>query len=125
MAKFDMLGITTANMAESFRFYALLGWDTSSLNPEDDYQEIKLESGFRVSWNAIEMVKQIDAEWVAPIGHRTGMAFLCDSREDVDATYQRVIDAGFASKAEPWDAFWDQRYAQVIDPDGNVVDLFF
>ena len=24
----------------------------------------------------------------------------------------------------PWDAFWGQRYAQVKDPDGNVVDLF-
>jgi hypothetical protein len=25
---------------------------------------------------------------------------------------------------EPWDAFCGQRYAEVEDPDGNVVDLF-
>ena len=25
---------------------------------------------------------------------------------------------------EPWDAFWGQRYATVLDPDGNSVDLF-
>jgi uncharacterized glyoxalase superfamily protein PhnB len=36
----------------------------------------------------------------------------------------RVTQAGFRSKKEPWDAFWGQRYAQVIDPDDNVVDLF-
>jgi uncharacterized glyoxalase superfamily protein PhnB len=24
----------------------------------------------------------------------------------------------------PWDAFWGQRYATVLDPDGNSVDLF-
>jgi catechol 2,3-dioxygenase-like lactoylglutathione lyase family enzyme len=25
---------------------------------------------------------------------------------------------------EAWEAFWGQRYAQVKDPDGNLVDLF-
>ncbi len=25
---------------------------------------------------------------------------------------------------KPWDAFWGQRYASVLDPDGNAVDLF-
>ena len=35
-----------------------------------------------------------------------------------------MTDAGHASKTAPRDAFWGQRYAQVIDPDGNVVDLF-
>jgi uncharacterized glyoxalase superfamily protein PhnB len=24
----------------------------------------------------------------------------------------------------PFDAFWGQRYATVLDPDGNTVDLF-
>jgi uncharacterized glyoxalase superfamily protein PhnB len=35
-----------------------------------------------------------------------------------------VVAAGFRSKKDPWDAFWGQRYAQVIDPDDNAVDLF-
>lgn len=33
------------------------------------------------------------------------------------------IDHGLGHKA-PWDAFWGQRYAVVVDPDGNLVDLF-
>jgi uncharacterized glyoxalase superfamily protein PhnB len=69
-------------------------------------------------------MKEIEGEWTEPVGHRTGMAFLCDSPADVDAMYQAVGEAGFAQKREPWDAFWGQRYAQVVDPDGNVVDLF-
>ena len=28
------------------------------------------------------------------------------------------------SHLEPMDAFWGQRYATVLDPDGNSVDLF-
>jgi uncharacterized glyoxalase superfamily protein PhnB len=34
------------------------------------------------------------------------------------------VDAGFSAKLEPFDAFWGQRYATLIDPDGNLVDLF-
>jgi hypothetical protein len=33
-------------------------------------------------------------------------------------------EGGFAGKKEPYDAFRGQRYANVTDPDGNVVDLF-
>jgi uncharacterized glyoxalase superfamily protein PhnB len=32
--------------------------------------------------------------------------------------------AGHHGKTAPWDAFWGQRYATVLDPDGNQVDLF-
>ena len=32
--------------------------------------------------------------------------------------------AGFEGKAEPWDAFWGQRFAYLRDPDGNTVALF-
>jgi len=53
-----------------------------------------------------------------------GLAFQCSSTGDVDATHARLVEAGFRSKKKPFDAFWGQRYAQVIDPDDNIVDLF-
>jgi len=43
---------------------------------------------------------------------------------DVDRLYRELTAAGAHGYKEPWDAFWGQRYAQVHDPDGNVVDLF-
>ena len=42
----------------------------------------------------------------------------------MDATYARLVEAGYEGKKAPFDAFWGQRYANVVDPDGNVVDLF-
>jgi len=39
-------------------------------------------------------------------------------------THARAVAAGFRSRKEPFDAFWGQRYAQVIDLDDNIVDLF-
>jgi uncharacterized glyoxalase superfamily protein PhnB len=52
------------------------------------------------------------------------LAFECASPQAVDELHAQVVGAGFDSKDEPFDAFWGQRYANVADPDGNVVSLF-
>ncbi len=52
------------------------------------------------------------------------MRSLCESAADVDVVYAELTGAGYESHKEPWDAFWGQRYAQVRDPDGHVIDLF-
>ena len=36
----------------------------------------------------------------------------------------RLTAAGYTTRRAPWDAFWGQRYAVVVDPDGNGVDVF-
>lgn len=124
MPRFDMLGLVTADMSEAIRFYNLLGWAFTL--PEDDgpYTEITLDCGLRISLNKVEMIREIDGSWVEPQGQRMGAAFLCESPQAVDETYARILEAGFHGHKEPWDAFWGQRYAQVLDPDGNAVDLF-
>lgn len=122
--KFDMLGLVTANMDEAIRFYNLLGWPFTEAEDGGPYTEITLEGGLRISLNKLEMIKEIDPEWEEPRGQRMGVAFLCDGPAGVDATYAAILAAGFHGHKEPWDAFWGQRYAQVKDPDGNLVDLF-
>lgn len=121
--RFDALGIVTKDLTRSLHFYALLGIPVPEPG-EDDHVEAKLPNGLRLMWDKLELVKQIDSDWQEPVGHRMGMAFLCDSAAEVDAVYRAICAAGFQGKAEPWDAFWGQRYAQVLDPDGNSVDLF-
>jgi uncharacterized glyoxalase superfamily protein PhnB len=70
-------------------------------------------------------VGQIDPDWTPPKGGQPmALAFGCDSPEEVDQTYARVIATGHQGHKEPWDAFWGQRYAVVVDPDGNHVDLY-
>ena len=119
-----MIGIVTANMAESIRFYGLLGVDVPEYQPGEPYLEATLTGGIRLSWNDVEMVKSIDPEWTSPVGKPIELAFLCEGGEDVDQTFAKLISAGFVCHKEPWDAFWGQRYAVVIDPDGNEVSLF-
>jgi uncharacterized glyoxalase superfamily protein PhnB len=70
-------------------------------------------------------VRSFDSRWTPPSGgRRVALAFRFDSPAEVDETYRTLTGAGYDGYAEPWDAFWGQRYAQIQDPDGNVVDLF-
>jgi uncharacterized glyoxalase superfamily protein PhnB len=38
--------------------------------------------------------------------------------------FERLTAAGYPGSLSPYDAPWGQRYATVLDPDGNIVDLF-
>lgn len=116
------IGIVTADMAESARFYRLLGVDVP--DPDGDHLDVTLPSGVRLMWDTVELVRSLDPDWVEPVGQGVGLAFECADAADVDAVFGRVVEAGFRPLKEPWDAFWGQRYARVYDPDGNGVDLF-
>ena len=123
MARLAAIGITTSDIAASARFYRLLGLDVPE--PDDGpHHDVELPGGIRLMWDTEELMRQLDPDREEPRGHRMTLAFECESSGDVDATYARLVDAGYAGKKAPYDAFWGQRYANVVDPDGNVVDLF-
>ena len=124
MAQPDLLGIIVKDMAISLKFYRLLGLDIPADKDTEDHVEVTLPGGFRLAWDQLEMIKSFNPHWVEPHGHRMGLAFKCENAAEVDSLYQRVLAEGFRSYKEPWDAFWGQRYAIVLDPDDNPVDLF-
>lgn len=121
-AQLAAIGIVTRDMAESVRFYRLLGVDVP--DPEGEHLDAELSNGLRLMWDDVELIKQLHQVWVEPTGHRTAFAFECGSPREVNELYRRVVEAGFRGGREPWDAVWRQRYAWVYDPDGNQVDLF-
>ena len=124
MAQLQAIGIVTADMADSCRFYRTLGLDVPEPPADQPHFDVTLPNGLLLMWDTVELIRQIDPDWEQPTGQRMALAFECDGPADVDATYARLVDAGFRAAKEPWDAFWGQRYANVYDPDGNKVDLF-
>lgn len=119
---FAALGLVTSDMGAAARFYRLLGVDVP--DPDGDHLEVTLPNGLRLMWDSAELMRQIDPDRPEPVGARIALAFECDSPAAVDEVYGAVVGAGFAARKAPWDAFWGQRYATVVDPDGNPVDLF-
>ena len=124
MAQLDLLGIVVRDMVAALKFYRLLGLDIPANMDTEQHVEFVLPGGFRLAWDSLEMIKGIDPGWFEPVGQRMTLAFKCENPAEVDALYNRVIENGYGSHKEPWDAFWGQRYAVVIDPDGNSIDLF-
>lgn len=127
MAQFDVVGLIVADLNQAIAFYQRLGLQF----PEDPdaighgHVEAPLPGGLRFALDAEASIKAFDPAWTPPSGgHRTALAFRCDSPAEVDSLYQALVDGGARPYKEPWDAFWGQRYAQVHDPDGNIVDLF-
>ena len=124
MADLAAIGIVSRNIAESCRFYRTLGLDVPAPAEGEDHFEITLPNGLRLMWDTEELIRKLDPEWTRPEGHAMALAFECKNAADVNETYRRLTEAGFTGKKDPYDAFWGQRYANVADPDGNVVDLF-
>ncbi len=123
MPHLDALGITVSNMARAKEFYSLLGLQFPESS--EDHQEVVTSTGLRLMLDTEKLVQSFsDADFSKKTPQRITPAFLCDSPSEVDACYAQIIAAGFTGITAPWDAFWGQRYAQVADPDGTVVDLF-
>jgi len=122
MAKLDAIGIVCADITASVRFYRMLG--LALPDPTEDHLEATTPGGLRVMLDKLELINQIDPDWVTPVGRPISLAFRCDAPKEVDETYARITKAGFRGKTPPFDAFWGQRYATLFDPDGNGVDLF-
>ena len=70
------------------------------------------------------MTRSYDPHWQEPIGPGANtINFELSSREAVDATYERLVAAGYRGHLSPCDPPWQARFAIVDAPDGNIVGL--
>jgi uncharacterized glyoxalase superfamily protein PhnB len=123
MPTLNALGIVVRDMAESIRFYRLLGVDVAE-TPDEGHVNADLPSGMRLMFDTEEVMRSFRSDWSRETGNQLALAFDCGSPKEVDETYSRVVAAGFDGEMDPWDAFWGQRYAQLRDPNGVPVDLY-
>lgn len=124
MPTFDAIGVISTDMSKTLAFYRLLGLEFPDGAESEGHVEAELAGGFRLMFDSVEVIQSFSDYEPATGGHRVGFAFRCDSPADVDSTFAMIIDAGYEAKVQPFDAPWGQRYATVLDPDHNPVDLY-
>ncbi|MFI5283158.1 MAG: VOC family protein [Candidatus Dormibacterales bacterium] len=127
MPRLDAIGVIVTDLKRSADFYRSLGVAfADDPDPEGHgHAEATLEGGMRFMLDTTEGVTEFDPSWTPPTGgHRMAVAFRCDSPAALNELFAGLVTRGAGVHKEPWDAFWGQRYAQILDPDGNVVDLF-
>jgi catechol 2,3-dioxygenase-like lactoylglutathione lyase family enzyme len=108
------------DMDAALKFYALLGFTPARASPE--FSHIDLPNGFWIDLGTYALTKGYDGGWTEPSGGGTNAIQLSlPSREAVDNLYAAITGAGHHGRLAPFDAFWGCRYAEVCDPDGNVL----
>ncbi|MFG1992661.1 VOC family protein [Actinoplanes sp. NPDC048988] len=120
---FQAIGLAVADMATSLAFYRRLGLDFPPGAEKEPHVETTVAGGIRLMWDTHAALKSFEPDY-RPGEPSGGWAFLCADPAEVDRVHAELVAAGATSVKAPWDAPWGQRYAQVADPDGNVVDLF-
>jgi uncharacterized glyoxalase superfamily protein PhnB len=119
----DAFGLVVSDMARSVAFYRLLGLHFPDGAENEGHVEAQLGGGIRLMLDTEDVVRSFDSEWERS-DHVHGGAYRCESPEEVDRMYVELLEAGGSVYKEPFDAFWGQRYAQVRDPDGTILDLY-
>jgi catechol 2,3-dioxygenase-like lactoylglutathione lyase family enzyme len=123
MPELNAIGIAVSDMATSIRFYRLLGLDVPE-TPDEEHVDAFLPNGVRFMLDSEDVMRSFREGWTRETGNQIGLALECGSPAEVDEVYARVTGAGFHGEKEPWDAFWGQRYAVLLDPDGVEVSLY-
>lgn len=116
------VGIVTKDMKLSEKFYQILGFNFESFG-NSEHLEATLGSS-KIILDSFELTKKMDPEFEFPIFSKISLCFEFETVADLEAKYAEFIENGFLFKKEPFDAFWNQRYAVVLDPSGNNIDLY-
>ena len=113
------------DVPRSIAFYRLLGLEVPEPGGPDPHVDVELPGGNRLSFDAEQTIIGMHPDWTPPeSAGRVALAFGLDLPEEVDTMFARLTAAGHPGSLQPYDAPWGQRYATVLDPDGNLVDLF-
>ncbi|MFG3715505.1 VOC family protein [Micromonospora sp. NPDC047730] len=120
----DLIGMVASDLPRSLAFYRRLGLDIPAEADTEPHVEVTLPGGLRLAWDTAETVRSFDPDRKFGGGGGAGLAFRCADPAEVDRLYAELVAEGHPGHLPPWDAYWGQRYAVVLDPDGNGVDLF-
>jgi len=123
----NQINLVVRNMDAMVDFYRTLGVDIADATPpwqewDPHHRTASTIGGLDFDLDSAGFAGQWNQGW--PAG-RTGavLGFGLATRVAVDATYAKLVDAGYADQQPPYDAFWGARYAVVVDPEGNAVGL--
>lgn len=119
------VGLVVKDLPRSVAFYRELGVDVPEVDAHTPHVEAELGGGVKMLWDTIDVVRTFVPDWQEPQGgHRIALTVALETPAQVDAEYQRIGALGYGCHTAPWDALWGQRYALILDPDGNLVELF-
>jgi len=123
-ARIDAVGLVCSDVGRTVAFYRALGCPLPERLEDAGSGHLDLDLGQLKLMIDIEAVMaSFDPRWDRLSG-RVSLAARCSRPDAVDELHATLSQLGAGSHLEPFDAPWGQRYASVLDPDGNRIDLY-
>ncbi len=122
-AEINLITIWTDDVEKMKDFYSrVIGFE--AINDLGDYVEFR-SSGVRFAICKRSVMVGFSQEYLKkPSGQGFELAFPCQTPEDVDRSYERIVKLGAVPVHGPQDMPWNQRTALFADPEGNIHELF-
>lgn len=116
------IGIVTKDLERSKEFYELFGFQFESFG-EGNHLEAN-NGNVKIMLDSVELAKKLNPNFEFSNNSIINLCFEFSTAEELIKKYDQVLAKGFSFEKAPFDAFWRQKYAVVLDPSGNKVDFY-
>ena len=123
--RLDGFGIFVEDMGSMIRFYRdVLGFEIKEAEDTSNVYLVKDGTLF-LFYGRKDFEKMTDHryEYVKGLNGHFELALYVDKFEEVDDTYNRVIEQGATPVLEPTTEPWGQRTCYIADPEGNLIEI--
>src|SRR5262245_47351148 len=118
--RFTMVVLLIEDLPRAVAFYRRLGVE---FPPDVDRRvDVQVPIGDSHQLVLTTSFAQVDLDRQEPRGgSRVMLEFFVDGRDEVDAKYDELTEAGYRSRREPFVTYFGAYMCLVDDPDGNTV----
>jgi uncharacterized glyoxalase superfamily protein PhnB len=123
--KFDMVGIFVNDLLKMVDFYKNVVGIEIDWNGNSPYAEFKYD-GIRFSMyernKLLELLGQ-EPSFPKGINETFELAINVGAPEQVDITFNRMVEAGAKPTYNPRNEPWEMRSSMIVDPEGNLIEI--
>jgi catechol 2,3-dioxygenase-like lactoylglutathione lyase family enzyme len=124
-ARISLATLGVADLDRATKFYQALGWPLSKASVPGEVSFFRTAGGLLALWGVYALAK--DAQVTHPGGplpfRGTSLAINLDSREEVDAAFDTVANAGGDVVKPPAATEWGGYSGYFTDPDGHLWEI--
>lgn len=119
----NAIGMVCKDIAQTIKFYECLGLTFKQIGDSDHYETYN-DKMLKLMLDSEDLIKKLYPSWQRSHNQNISLCFEQERPKQVDELFLTLLEYGGQEIKKPWDAFWGQRYACLLDPNANQIDLY-